>query len=76
MIDLNSLDRQHIFALLSIKEQGSKLPALLQAEAEEARRKLVRATDMVEIHRLQGRVEAFEDLLTAVEESPKVANRS
>ena len=41
-----------------------------------AKGRLVSATDMVTIHRLQGRAEAFEDLLKAIEESPKVVNRS
>jgi hypothetical protein len=30
---------------------------------------------MVQIHRLQGRAEAFEDLLKAVEEAPKADKR-
>jgi hypothetical protein len=52
------------------------LIGLFGDEVEKALQKLVNADDMVTIHRLQGRVEAFEDLLRAVEESPKVANRS
>jgi hypothetical protein len=31
---------------------------------------------MVQIHRMQGRAEALQDLLTAVDESPKVENRA
>jgi hypothetical protein len=77
MIDLNSIDTQHVRALLALKEQGGgNFVKLLQAEVDKGLLKLVKATDMVEIHRLQGRVEAFEDLLTAIEESPKVGNRS
>jgi len=77
MIDLNSIDAQHVKALLRLKEQGSdKLFEFFRSEIDRGTQKLVKATDMVEIHRMQGRVEAYEDLLRAIEESPKVANRS
>ena len=62
MIDLNLCDKQQKNALLRIKETG--VSRLLQAD------------DMATIHRLQGRCEAFKDLLTAIDDSPKVANRS
>ena len=77
MIDLNLCDPQHVQALLRLKETGeTALLGLFEAEAELAKARLVSATDTVTIHRLQGRAEAFEDLLKAIEESPKVANRS
>ena len=77
MIDLNLCDRQHVKALLRLKETGeTALLGLFEAEAELAKARLVKATDMVTIHRLQGRAEAFEDLLTSVEEAAKVINRS
>lgn len=77
MIDLNSIDKQHARALLALKEQGGgNFAKLLQAEIDAGLRKLVHAVETVEIHRLQGRVEAYEDLLRAIDESPKVANRS
>lgn len=76
MIDLNLCDPQQAQALLQIKETGNdQLPSLLRAEAEIAKAKLVTATDTVSIHRLQGRAEAFEDLLRAIEDSPKVVKR-
>lgn len=76
MIDLNLCEKQQVQALLQIKETGNnQLPSLLRAEAETAKAKLVTATDTVSIHRLQGRAEAFEDLLTAIEDSPKVVKR-
>ncbi len=76
MIDLNLCDPQQAQALLQIKETGNdQLPSLLRAEAETAKAKLVTATDTVSIHRLQGRAEAFEDLLRAIEDSPKVVKR-
>jgi histone H3/H4 len=77
MINLNSVDSQQAKALNRLQELGNDaLLKLLQSQADEAKSKLVSATDMVQIHRLQGRVEAFEDLLRAVEESAKVLNRS
>ena len=77
MIDLNLCDPQHVQALLRLKETGeAALLGLFKAESELAKARLVSATDMVSIHRLQGRAEAFEDLLTALEEAVKVANRS
>jgi len=76
MIDLNLCDPQQAQALLQIKETGNdQLPSLLRAEAETAKTMLVVATDTVRIHRLQGRVEAFEDLLKAIEDAPKVVKR-
>jgi len=77
MIDLNSIDKQQVRALLRLKEAGSdKLLEFFKDEIDRGTQKLVKATDMVEIHRMQGRVEAYEDLLRAIEESAKVANRS
>jgi|TARA_B110000908_G_scaffold170899_1_gene231870 hypothetical protein len=77
MIDLNLCDPQHVRALLRIKEVGdTSLVDLLGELRDTAKGRLVSATDTVTIHRLQGRAEAFEDLLKAIEESPKVANRS
>jgi len=76
MIDLNLCDPQQAQALLQIKETGNdQLPSLLRAEAETAKTMLVVATDTVRIHRLQGRVEAFEDLLRAFENAHKVVKR-
>jgi len=73
MIDLNTAEIQAVQALLRLREPGNEaLLRLITAELESAKQKLVRAVDMAQIHRLQGRAEAFEDLLRAVEESPKV----
>jgi hypothetical protein len=77
MIDLNLCDQQHVKALLRLRETGeTALLGLFEAEAELAKARLVKATDTVTIHRLQGRAEAFEDILEAVEEAAKVVNRS
>ena len=77
MIDLNLCDQQQINALLRIKETGNNaLIALLEEQTKKAVSRLLQADDMATIHRLQGRCEAFKDLLTAIDDSPKVANRS
>ena len=77
MIDLNLCDQQQINALLRIKETSNNaLIALLEEQTEKAVSRLLQADDMATIHRLQGRCEAFKDLLTAIDDSPKVANRS
>lgn len=77
MIDLNKADVQAVRALSALREPGNQaLLNLISAELEAAKQKLVRAGDMVLIHRLQGRAEALEDLLRATEESAKVLNRS
>lgn len=70
MIDLNNADPQSVNALARLKEPGGDaLLGLLRSELEAAKQKLVYAADMGSIHRLQGRAEAFEDLLRAAEES-------
>lgn len=70
MIDLNSADPQSVKALARLKESGGEaLLKLLQTEMDVAKQKLVYAGDMGTIHRLQGRAEAYEDLLRAAEEA-------
>lgn len=77
MIDLNLCDQQQVNALLRIKETGdTALKALLEEQIDKTVSRLIQADDMATIHRLQGRCEAFKDLLTAIEDSPKVSNRS
>ncbi len=77
MIDLNSAEAQAVHALIRLREPGNEaLVRLWATELEEAKQKLVHAGDTVKIHRLQGRAEAFEDLLRALEEAPKADKRS
>jgi hypothetical protein len=77
MINLNSASRQAIQALNRLREPGNEaLVQFFESQLAEAKQKLVYADDMGMIHRLQGRAEAFEDLLKAIEESQKVVNRS
>ncbi len=77
MIDLNNAESQAVYALIRFREPGNEaLLRLLAAELEGAKQRLIHASDMVKIHRLQGRAEAFEDLLRAIEEAPKADKRS
>jgi hypothetical protein len=73
MINVNKLDSSEILALNRLREPGiDKVLTILQGELEDTKQKLVYANEMGIIHRLQGRAEAFEDLLKAIEESKKV----
>jgi hypothetical protein len=76
MINVNSLSVSEISALNRLREPGvNKLLTVLENELASTKQKLVHADEMGIIHRLQGRAEAFEDLLKAIEESPKVKER-
>jgi len=73
MINVNKLSSSEITALNRLREPGiDKILKVLQDELESTKQKLVYANEMDIIHRLQGRAEALEDLLKAVEESQKV----
>jgi hypothetical protein len=73
MINLNNVDNQAIRALLRLREPGNEaMLKLIESQVAETKQKLVKADDMVLIHRLQGRAEAFEDLLKAVEDARKL----
>lgn len=77
MIDLNNADLQAIKALTRLREPGNEaFLRLIQAELDSAKQKLVHASDMVQVHRLQGRAEALNDLLEAVKDAPKVELRA
>jgi hypothetical protein len=73
MINLNKADSQAIRGLNSLREPGFQgLLKFFQEELEATKQKLIYADDINVIHRLQGKAEAYEDLLKAVEESQKV----
>ena len=73
MINVNKLSSSEITALNRLREPGiDKILKVLQDELESTKQKLLYANEMDIIHRLQGRAEALEDLLKAVEESQKV----
>jgi hypothetical protein len=76
MINVNSLSVSEVSALKRLREPGvNKILTVLENELASTKQKLVYANDMGTIHRLQGRAEAFEDLLKAIEESSKVKAR-
>ncbi len=76
MINVNSLSVSEVSALNRLREPGvNKILTVLENELASTKQKLVYANDMGTIHRLQGRAEAFEDLLKAIEESSKVKER-
>ena len=76
MINVNSLSVSEVSALNRLREPGvNKISTVLENELASTKQKLVYANDMGTIHRLQGRAEAFEDLLKAIEESSKVKAR-
>ena len=76
MINVNSLSVQEVSALNRLREPGvNKVLTVLESELASTKQKLVHANEMGRIHRLQGRAEAFEDLLKAIEESSKVKER-
>lgn len=67
MINLNDLSAQEISALARVKQLGNaKFIEVLEKIANSQKTQLVRADDMVRIHRLQGRVEMLEALVAAV----------
>lgn len=77
MIDLNNTDIQVVNALVRTREPANEaLLRLFEAELESAKQKLIHATDMATVHRLQGRAEAFNDLLEAINDAPKVEQRA
>jgi len=77
MIELREMSRQELQALRRLKEPGNETTLrVLSSLVEDAKAKLVRAGDMATVHRLQGRVEAYEDLLRAAEESAEALKRA
>lgn len=75
MINLNNADSQTIRALARLKEYGNDgLLRFIELEVQETTQKLIKATDMATIHRLQGRVEAFTDLAEASDEALKMVS--
>ena len=76
MINVNKLELQEVTALNRLREPGlNRVITTFQGELEGAKQRLVHADETAYIHRLQGRAEAFEDLLKAIEESQKVLSR-
>jgi len=74
MINVRELSNQELQALDRMRLDNAVVLKLIAAHFEAAKQKLVREGDMVLIHRLQGRAEAYEDLLRAVDESAEALN--
>jgi len=71
----NKVDRQHIQALAECKLRQDKLIQLFQSSLDETKSQLVKADDVVRIHRLQGQASVLEDFLEAVEKAQEVLAR-
>ena len=77
MINLNTVEKSVARAIASLREpHNQKYLEFIQSQVDETKAKLVKADDMVLIHRLQGRAEAFDDLLQAVDDAVRVINRA
>lgn len=77
MIELREMSKQELQALRRLKEPGNETTLrVLSSLVEDAKAKLVLAGDMATVHRLQGRAQAFEDLLRAAEESAEALKRA
>lgn len=73
MININELTDQERAALAQVSLIGNKrVMDLLKKFAATQMTAMVRADDMVRIHRLQGRVEALEALGAAIEQAAKM----
>lgn len=76
MININKADTQAVKALARMNALGDDaLLKFIKVLVEETKEKLVYADDMDVIRRLQGRAEAYQDLLKAVDDAAKVESR-
>jgi len=70
------MDTAHVKALARLREPGyEKLVEIFQLQLDEVKAQLVTADETARIHRLQGRAQAFDDLLQAVQDAVKVEAR-
>ena len=77
MIDLNQFNPDEIRALARIRQMGGKqVQDVIEKVITEWQDALVSASDMVRIHRLQGRVEALRGLLAAVDAAAELDTRN
>ena len=75
MININEADKHAVTALARLNTPGNDVLLIFFASlVDETKDKLVGAREMDIIHRLQGRAEAYQDLLKAVEDAVKVEN--
>lgn len=68
--------KQQIQALMRCKlPENAILLELLTLRLEETKKSLIKAEDMLRVHRLQGRAEILQDFLEAVEKSSEIMGR-
>lgn len=73
MINLNQESAQTVAALARIKQLGNaNLLKFIERQVDDTKTKLVTAVDDAQLRRLQGRAEAFIDLLAAIEDAAKI----
>ena len=66
-------DKQHVRVLYECR--NSRLPEVFEAKLAEIQDSLVKASDTVTIHRLQGKALLIKEFLEAVEKSPEMLER-
>lgn len=77
MINLNELTHQEIQSLARLKQiGGDSVIKVLEKFVAAEKDSLVAADEMAIIHRLQGRVQAYRNLIEAVDEAVKLDARS
>lgn len=77
MININELSQQEIQSLARLKQLGGEtVIKVLEKFVAAEKDALVAADDMVRIHRLQGRVQAYRNLIDVVDEAAKLDARS
>lgn len=70
-------DKQELQALVNCRNPDSKaLLKLFQKLIDDTMLALVKADELVRVHRLQGRAEVLKDFLEAVEKAPSVLERT
>ena len=76
MININELSEQHVMALARLGDpQMVQVIEMLRHVNDETKASLVKAGDMVSVHRLQGRAEAYENLLRSIEDARRIVAR-
>lgn len=77
MIDLRTISDQELQALNRVKSPENEMfRRLIASQVEELKQKLVAESDTVRIYRTQGRADALQDLLRAINESAEALNRA
>ena len=76
MVDLNELTPDQIRSLAALRQiGGEKIFGVIEVFVSDCQDQLVSADNMVRIHRLQGRVEAYRDLIQAAKDAAVIDSR-